>query len=114
MTAEAPRHETFKELRLYRQAFMLLLAFLLYNDGIQTIIRMATTHASTEIGIDETVMLWRAARRRSSSIPSAFIFGSSRNKIGAKTAVFAGLAAHAVITLLAYFMHNACSSSRLR
>ena len=27
----------------YKQAFMLLVAFLIYNDGIQTIIRMATT-----------------------------------------------------------------------
>ena len=35
--------ETFRELRRYKQAFLLLLAFLIYNDGIQTIIRMATT-----------------------------------------------------------------------
>ncbi len=36
----------FRELRRYRQAFLLLLAFLLYNDGIQTIIRMATTYGA--------------------------------------------------------------------
>jgi UMF1 family MFS transporter len=30
--------ETFHELRGYRQAFLMLLAFLVYNDGIQTII----------------------------------------------------------------------------
>ena len=35
--------ETFRELRRYREAFVFLLAFLLYNDGIQTMIRMATT-----------------------------------------------------------------------
>ena len=34
---------TFHELRRYKQAFLLLVAFLIYNDGIQTIIRMATT-----------------------------------------------------------------------
>ena len=44
--------ETFKELRLYKQAFLLLLAFLVYNDGIQTIIRMATIYG-TEIGIGQ-------------------------------------------------------------
>ena len=33
---------TFHELRGYRQAFLMLVAFLLYNDGIQTINRMAT------------------------------------------------------------------------
>ena len=33
----------------YRQAFLMLLAFLIYNDGIQTIIKMATAYG-TEIG----------------------------------------------------------------
>ena len=41
--------ETFHELRGYRQAFLMLVAFLIYNDGIQTIIRMATIYGA-EIG----------------------------------------------------------------
>jgi len=98
--------ETFHELRLYRQAFMLLLAFLLYNDGIQTIIRMATTYG-TEIGIDETAMLGALLVTQFIGIPFAFIFGKFAERVGAKTAVFVGLGAYAVITLLAYFMHNA-------
>jgi UMF1 family MFS transporter len=98
--------ETFHELRLYRQAFMLLLAFLLYNDGIQTIIRMATTYG-TEIGIDESAMLGALLVTQFIGIPFAFIFGKFAERVGAKTAVFVGLAVYAVITLLAYFMHNA-------
>jgi len=98
--------ETFHELRLYRQAFMLLLAFLLYNDGIQTIIRMATTYG-TEIGIDETAMLAALLVVQFIGIPFAFVFGKFAERIGAKTAVFVGLGVYAVITLLAYFMHNA-------
>jgi len=98
--------ETFHELRLYRQAFMLLLAFLLYNDGIQTIIRMATTYG-TEIGIDETVMLGALLVTQFIGIPFAFIFGKFAERLGAKTAVFVGLGVYTVIALLAYFMHNA-------
>ena len=98
--------DTFHELRLYRQAFMLLLAFLLYNDGIQTIIRMATTYG-TEIGIDETAMLGALLITQFIGVPFAFIFGKFAEKVGAKTAVFAGLGVYAVITLLAYFMHSA-------
>jgi UMF1 family MFS transporter len=98
--------ETFRELRLYRQAFMLLLAFLLYNDGIQTIIRMATTYG-TEIGIDETAMLVALLVTQFIGVPFAFIMGKFAESVGAKTAVFVGLGVYAVITLLAYFMHNA-------
>ena len=42
---------TFHELRGYRQAFLLMIAFLIYNDGIGTIIKMATAYGA-EIGID--------------------------------------------------------------
>jgi UMF1 family MFS transporter len=98
--------ETFYELRLYREAFMLLLAFLLYNDGIQTIIRMATTYG-TEIGIDETAMLVALLVTQFIGVPFAFIMGKFAERVGAKTAVFVGLGAYAIITLLAYFMHSA-------
>ena len=38
--------ETVRELRRYRQGFLMLLAFLIYNDGIGTIIRMATIYGA--------------------------------------------------------------------
>jgi UMF1 family MFS transporter len=98
--------ETFHELRLYRQAFALLLAFLVYNDGIQTIIRMATTYG-TEIGINESAMLGALLVTQFIGIPFAFIFGMFADKVGAKGAIFVGLAVYAVITLLAYYMHTA-------
>ena len=43
---------TLRELRHYRHAFLFLVAFLLYNDGVNTIIRMASPYG-TEIGIAE-------------------------------------------------------------
>ena len=47
--------QTFREIRKYRQLFFFLLAFWLYNDGIGTIIKMATIYGS-EIGIG--IMGW--------------------------------------------------------
>ena len=44
--------ETGRALRRYRQAFLMLLAFLIYNDGIGTIYRMAVKYGD-EIGIDQ-------------------------------------------------------------
>src|SRR5688572_6603074 len=48
--------ETFRELRGLKQAFLMLLAFLIYNDGIQTIIKMATAYG-TEIGIGRNSLI---------------------------------------------------------
>jgi MFS transporter, UMF1 family len=98
--------ETFFELRIYRQAFIFLLAFLLYNDGIQTIIRMATIYG-TEIGIDDNAMIAALLVTQFIGIPFAFLFGMFADRIGAKAAVFVGLGAYAIITVLGYFMHSA-------
>jgi UMF1 family MFS transporter len=106
LTALRRLAETFRELRRYRQAFMLLLAFLLYNDGIQTIIRMATTYG-TEIGIDENAMILALLITQFIGVPFGFLFGFVADKVGAKRAVFAGLAVYSVITILGYFMRTA-------
>jgi UMF1 family MFS transporter len=98
--------ETFHELRKYRQAFLLLLAFLLYNDGIQTIVRMATTYGS-ELGIDESAMILALLITQFIGVPFAFLFGALADRIGAKRAIFGGLAIYAGITVLGYYMKNA-------
>jgi UMF1 family MFS transporter len=98
--------ETFFELRRYRQAFVFLLAFLLYNDGIQTIIRMATIYG-TEIGINDNAMIGALLVTQFIGVPFAFLFGMFAGKVGAKSAVFVGLAVYSLITVLGYFMHSA-------
>src|SRR6185369_10426513 len=82
---------TLAELRRYRNAFLLLLAFLLYNDGVQTIIRMATIYG-TEIGLDDNAMIGALLVTQFIGIPCAFLFGMFADRIGAKAAIFGGLA----------------------
>jgi UMF1 family MFS transporter len=96
---------TFRELRRYKQAFLLLLAFLAYNDGIQTIIRMATTYGA-EIGLDEGAMIGALLITQFIGVPFAFLFGALAARIGAKTAVFLGLAVYAAITVVGYNMRT--------
>jgi MFS transporter, UMF1 family len=98
--------ETFHELRRFRDAFIFLLAFLLYNDGIQTMIRMATIYG-TQIGLPESAMITALLMTQFIGIPCAFAFGMLGSRIGARNAVFGGLAAYLVITLLGYFMSTA-------
>jgi UMF1 family MFS transporter len=97
--------ETFNELRIYRHAFVFLLAFLIYNDGIQTIIRMATIYG-TEIGLDDNAMIGALLVTQFIGIPFAFLFGMFAGRVGAKAAIFVGLVVYAFITVLGYFMRT--------
>jgi UMF1 family MFS transporter len=98
--------ETFRELRSYRNAFLLLLAFLIYNDGIQTIIKMATAYG-TEIGIGQSALIGAILLVQFVGIPCSFLFGMLAHRIGAKSALFLGLMAYTAISLLGYFMKTA-------
>jgi UMF1 family MFS transporter len=98
--------ETFRELRGYRQAFLMLLAFLIYNDGIQTIIKMATAYG-TEIGIGRSALIGAILLVQFVGIPCSFLFGTLAGRIGAKRSLFLGLLAYAAISILGYFMRTA-------
>ena len=98
--------ETFQELRGYRQAFLMLVAFLLYNDGIQTIIRMAAIYGA-EIGIDQTAQIEAFVVVQFVGIPFSFLFGALAGRIGAKTGIFLALAVYIGISVLGYFMTEA-------
>jgi MFS transporter, UMF1 family len=98
--------KTFRELRGYRQAFLMLLAFLIYNDGIQTIIKMATAYG-TEIGIGQSALIGAILLVQFVGIPCSFLFGALAARVGAKQAIFLGLVVYTAISILGYFMTSA-------
>jgi UMF1 family MFS transporter len=97
---------TFQELKKYRNAFTMLLAFLIYNDGIGTIIRMAAIYGS-EIGIDRGAVIGAILMVQFIGIPFAFLFGGLASRIGTKRAILSGLVVYAAISVEGYFMTTA-------
>jgi MFS transporter, UMF1 family len=97
---------TFRDLKRFKQAFLMLLAFLIYNDGIQTIIRMASLYA-TQLGIGSTHLILAFLMVQFLGIPFTFLYGMLAGRIGPKPSIFLTLVIYAVIATLGYFMKTA-------
>jgi MFS transporter, UMF1 family len=97
---------TVRELRRFREAFLMLIAFLIYNDGIGTIIRMAGPYGK-EIGLPSNALIAAFVMVQFVGIPFAFAFGQLAGRIGAKRAVFLSLLVYVVISIVGYFMTTA-------
>jgi UMF1 family MFS transporter len=83
----------------------MLLAFLIYNDGIATIQRMATAYG-TEIGLPRDALITAILLVQFIGIPCTLLFGALAGWIGTKRAIFAGLAIYLVISVLGYYMRT--------
>jgi UMF1 family MFS transporter len=95
--------ETLRELRRYKHAFLLLIAFVIYSDGINTIIRMATSYG-TDLGLDQGALITAILLVQFAGIPFAFLFGLLADRIGAKTSIFITLGVYTLITVMGYYM----------
>jgi UMF1 family MFS transporter len=97
---------TLRELRKYRQAAVMLLAFLIYNDGIGTIIRMGVVYG-TELGLPSTALIGAIVMVQFVGVPFALLFGRLAARIGAKPAIFLSLVVYTGISVLGFVMTTA-------
>ena len=95
--------ETFRELRLFRNALLMLVAFLLYNDGIQTMIRMAAVYGA-EVGIDSNAQIAAFVLVQFVGVPFSFLFGMLADRIGAKPAVLISVVVYTFVSIIGYFL----------
>ena len=97
--------QTLREIRRYRNAFWLFVAMLLYQDGIQTVIRMSSVYGA-EVGIDQNAQIAAFVMVQFVGIPCAYLFGSLGSHIGTKQCIYIGIAVFIAAAGLAYFMTN--------
>jgi UMF1 family MFS transporter len=93
--------ETFRELRGYKDAALLLLAFLIYNDAVNTIIRMAMIYGD-EIGLSSNHLMAAFLMIQLVGVPFTFAFGVLADRIGTKKALFLTLAVYAGVSVYGF------------
>jgi UMF1 family MFS transporter len=98
--------ETFASIREHRHVFIFLLAFWFYNDGIMTIIKMATIYGA-EIGIGETHLIGALLLVQFLGIPFTFAYGALAARIGTKNGIYLALCVYTGISIFGYFMTEA-------
>jgi len=97
---------TLKEISRYRQLVMFLVAYWIYNDGIGTIVKMATAYGS-EIGIGMTDLIGALVLTQAVGIPFAILFGRLARRAGPKRAILLALAVYLVISIFGFFLSTA-------
>ena len=94
---------TYLNLKRYRQLAFFLVAFLIYNDGIGTIIRMATIYGA-EIGLGRDTLIGALLMTLIVGAPFSILFGRLAKHIGAKNCIYICLIVYTVISIGGYFI----------
>ncbi len=95
--------DTLRHLRRHRDLFVFLLAFWFYNDGVATIIRMATIYGA-EIGIEMRHLILALLLTQFIAFPCAFLFGALADRIGPRRSIYLALWVYVGISAAGYFM----------
>ncbi|WP_166240520.1 MFS transporter [Paenibacillus turpanensis] len=98
--------KTLKQILGYRELLKYMVAFWFFNDGISTIITMATIYGK-EIGIGTSHLITALLITQFVGIPFTLLFGKIAERLGSKTSLQLSLGVYVLIVLLGYFMQEA-------
>ena len=95
---------TLREMRQYPMTLTFLVAFLFYNDGIQTVIGVAATYGSKQLGFGQSVLIATILMIQFVAYGGAILFGRLAARFGSYRCILWGTYAWMVIVVLAMFL----------
>ncbi|MGO0577859.1 MFS transporter [Ornithinimicrobium panacihumi] len=95
---------TFRELRRYPQTLLFLLAYLFFNDGIQTVISSASLYGTEALGFATSQMIITILLVQFIAFGGALLFGFVAKFLGAKKTVLVGIVLWTAVVTFAYFV----------
>ena len=105
--------DTFGELRLFPQTMLFLLAYLFFNDGIQTVIGSASLYGSEELGFKTDQLMILILMVQFVAFGGALLFGRLAGRFGAWRTILASLVLWSVAVGLAFFVPRGAFSTFL-
>ncbi|HPJ36388.1 MAG TPA: MFS transporter [Spirochaetota bacterium] len=87
----------------HKNAYLFLLAYFFYIDGVDTIISMAGAYG-IDSGLSTVTLISAILAIQILAFPFAIIYGKLAEKFSAKKMVMAGIAVYTVITFIAFFL----------
>ncbi len=97
--------KTFSEIRRLRVVFCFLIAYWLYIDGLDTIVRMAVDYGMS-LGFDANGLIMALLITQFVGFPAALVFGRLGERFGTKKAILLGIFIYLLVTTWAMFMET--------
>ncbi len=95
--------QTLADIRRLRVVGLFLLAYWLYIDGVDTIVRMAIDYGLA-LGFAADGLIVALLITQFVGFPAAIVFGKLGERLGARFGIFIGIGAYTLITLCGYFI----------
>ena len=93
---------TLKDVRKYPETLKFLIAYLFYNDGIQTVIAISGTYAILELKLTEISLVFAILLVQITALIGALLLGRLSNSIGAKKVILLTLVIWTVMVIVTY------------
>lgn len=97
-------NQTYKDIKKYPETFKFLIAYLLYNDGIQTVIALSGTYAIVELALGESDLITTILIVQAVALIGALALGRLAGKYGSKKVILASLVVWGSLVFMAYFI----------